>query len=257
MAGRLSVFRIIAGSFEYPWRHRAAFARATAIPALAMIACTLVWDFAARSGGGAVLAWLLYGAYIAMCSWIAVVSHRLVLIGPADGNAFAGSSGSTRLLVFLAAVIGIAVVYYAALLGLANLLATVLGWNYTPAGTPPRPPIYFDWLMLVSQLASSYVSARLALTLPAIATDQGFSFRQAWIHSRRNGWRLALVVFGLPWLLARLAELLSRDGATPVETALLLVLGVVLLVIEVVALSLSFYDLTAQPPGTPPTHPPV
>ena len=252
MGGRLSVFRIVAGSFEYPWRHRAAFARATAVPALTMIACTLVGDVAARSGSAA-LAWLVYGAYIAVCCWIAVVCHRLVLMSPADGNAFAGSGGSTRLVLFLAAVICIAAVYFAVFLGIANLLAITIGWRYTPAGTPPRESAYFfGGLLWVSQITALYVSARLALTLPAIATDQGFSFRQAWIHSRRNGWRLALVVFGLPWLLARLAELLARDGATPVETAVLLVLGVVLLIIEVVALSLSFYDLTALPPAHPP-----
>ena len=251
MGGRLSVFRIVAGSFEYPWRHRAAFARAQAIPALAMIACTLVWDIAARSGS-TVLAWMLYGAYVAVCCWIAVICHRLVLINPADGNAFAGSKGSTRLVLFLAAVICIAVVYFTVMLGSANLLMMTMGWSYRAAGTPLGESMDLSWLMWVSQIAALYVSARLTLTLPAIATDQGFSFRQAWIHSRRNGWRLTLVVFGLPWLLARLTELLARDGATPVETALLLVLSVVLLIIEVVALSLSFYDLTALPP----THPP-
>jgi hypothetical protein len=180
-----------------------------------------------------------------------------VLLSPADGNAFAGSGGATRLVLFLAVVVCIAVLYLTVMFGCANLLVMTMGWRYTPTGTPPAESMDISWLIWVSQLAALYVGGRLALTLPAIATDQGFSFRQAWIHSRRNGWRLTLVVFGLPWLLARLANLLARDGATSVETAVLLVLGVAVLIIEVVALSLSFYDLTALPREPPPTHPPA
>jgi hypothetical protein len=33
-----------------------------------MIACTLPWGVAARSGSS-VLAWVMYGAYVAVCCW--------------------------------------------------------------------------------------------------------------------------------------------------------------------------------------------
>lgn len=253
---RLSVARIVAGAFDYPWQHRGVFARSLAIPALAIIACTLAWSTVARSGD-TLLSWMLYGVYSAICCWAAVICHRLVLLGTADAGAFAGPAGPRRLLVFLAAVICIAFVYLAVMFMGISVLTVVTGTAYIPAGQARPKPVDFQWAVWLAQFAALYVSARLALTLPAIATDLGFSFRQAWIHSRGNGWRLAIVVFGLPWFASNLASFLSRDGATVVEIAALLVLGIVLLAVEAVALSLSFYDLTEPVPEPPPTPPPA
>jgi hypothetical protein len=253
---RLSVARIVAGAFEYPWQHRGAFARSLAIPSLAIIACTLAWSTVAGSGD-TLLSWMLYGVYSAVCAWTAVICHRLVLLGPADAGAFAGPAGPRRLLVFLAAVVGIAFAYLAVMLAGISVLAVVSGTAYIPAGQSRPKPADFQWAVWLAQIGALYVSARLALTLPAIATDRGFSFGQAWIHSRGNGWRLAIVVFGLPWFASNLAGFLSRDGATAVEIAALLVLGIVLLAVAVVALSLSFYDLTEPVPEPPPTPPPA
>jgi hypothetical protein len=253
---RLSIVRIIAGAFDYPWQHRSAFARSLAIPALAIIACTLAWSTVTRSGD-ILLSWMLYGVYSAICSWAAVICHRLVLLDPADAGAFAGPAGPRRLLTFLVAVICIAFAYLAVMLAGISVLAVVTGTTYIPAGQARPKPVDFQWAVWLAQFVALYVSARLALTLPAIATDRGFSFGQAWIHSRGNGWRLAIVVFGLPWFASNLAGFLSRDGATVVEIAALLILGIVLLAVEVVALSLSFYDLTEPAPEPPPTPPPA
>ena len=57
----------------------------------------------------------------------------------------------------------------------------------------------------------------------------------------------------LPWCLQQLTNLLYRDGATAVEFSVLVVLATLLIIIEVVALSLSYWELTSpEPPPTPP-----
>jgi hypothetical protein len=69
-----------------------------------------------------------------------------------------------------------------------------------------------------------------------------------------NSWRLAVVVGLLPWLLGALTSMLTREGASDVEWCLLQVIVSVTLVIEVVALSLAYRELTAPEP--PPMNPP-
>ena len=73
--------------------------------------------------------------------------------------------------------------------------------------------------------------------------------------SRRNGWRLAIVVGVLPWCLQQLTDLMYRNGASSMEFAILVVLAAALVIVEVVALSLSYWELTS--PAPPPTHPPA
>jgi len=63
------------------------------------------------------------------------------------------------------------------------------------------------------------------------------------------------VVGVLPWSLKYLTELLYRDGATYGEFAVLVVITVLFTLIEVVALSLSYLEITS--PAPLPTDPPA
>ena len=70
-------------------------------------------------------------------------------------------------------------------------------------------------------LIAYWFIARVSLMLPAIAIDRKPDLGAAWQASRRNGWRLAIVVGLLPWCLQHLVDLLFRDGASTIEFALL------------------------------------
>ena len=97
--------------------------------------------------------------------------------------------------------------------------------------------------------------SRLILVLPSIAVDKGHEFKESWRSARGNAWRLAVVYGVLPWALSWLQWRLYRDGASKLEYALLVVLGCLMAVVEIVALSLSFAALTA--PAPPPKDPPA
>ena len=93
-------------------------------------------------------------------------------------------------------------------------------------------------------LTSTYFVARLSLVLPATALDAAASFRQAWRQSARNGWRLLMIVGAFPWIAARSLGLLYRDGASLAESAVLMFFSVLVSTLGIIALSLSYQELT-------------
>jgi hypothetical protein len=255
---KLPLRRVVWGAFSLPWRHRAEVFRATAIPLLAVIACTLVADFNEVRVAALVLI-VLYGI---ATSWLAIAVHRLVLLDAPDARARFDMSALRRLAVFFGVVVSLWVLYQGlTMLISGGILNIFMPPRYIPAasepGKLPEPvslPVPFDWIVNVGRAMSYWVVARGTLMLPAIAIDRKADLIAAWSASRRNGWRLAIIVGVLPWCLQQLTNLLYRDGATLVEFGILLVLATLFVVIEVVALSLSYWELTS--PAPQPTHPP-
>ena len=254
--------QVIWGAFSLPWRHRREVFRATAIPLLAVIACTLVSD-ASDLNGSRVAALLLIALYGIATSWLAIAVHRLVLLDAPDASVRFDIPGLRRLAIFFGIVVSLWVLYQGlTLLTSSGILNIFSPPRYIPAGAEPGKvpermnlPVSFEWIVNVGRALSYWIVARVTLMLPAIAIDRKADLIAAWSASRRNGWRLAIIVGALPWCLQQLTNLLYRDGATLVEFGILVVLATIFVVIEVVALSLSYWELTS--PALPPTHPPA
>lgn len=132
--------------------------------------------------------------------------------------------------------------------GLKELSIRLLGLNIS----------LFPWALL-GQILLGYLIGRFSLLLPAIAVDSQASLRSAWLQSKGNGWRVALLVGWLPSLFVLLEKALSffidwqlgnhftsyslgvYAGIFSVSEALL---RYVLVMIEVAILSLSFLKLS-------------
>jgi hypothetical protein len=181
--------------------------------------------------------------------------HRLVLLETSDANSFTPEN-LKRTALFLAFLIGVWALYAGlVLLIMSGLLNAFLGRYVPTGGERPQLPVSLEWLNAAARVLAFYVVARFSLVFPAIATDRKPDLGAAWLESKRNGWRLAIVVGALPWTLEQLTDLIYRDGATDAEYAVLVVLTVFFTVIEVVALSLSYGEITS--PAPPPTDPPA
>ena len=253
---RLPLRRILWGAFALPWQNRAAVARATGLPLLAVIACTLAWDVADLNDSGAAR-WTLYFLYLVATSWLAIATHRLVLLDADDARTRLDPPGLRRLGIFVGTMILLWLVFLVLVMLLHGLM--LLPWaRYVPAGTQPAPvtdmPVW--WINQIAIILAAWVVGRLSLVLPAIAVDRRIGPITAWRASRKNGWKLAIVIGALPRMLASVGSLLYRDGASSVEFALLVVLTAFFTVIEVVALSLCYWELTSPAPAPPPTPPP-
>jgi hypothetical protein len=253
---RLSLRRIVFGAFALPWRHRGEVARATGLPILGVIACTLLWNVAAGVPMDSAV-WTLYFAYCIAISWLAIAVHRLVLLDGEEARTRLDVDGLRRLGLFAGTLIGAMLLYTALTLVIVNISLLPFS-RYVPAGeasAPPRPTDWFPRLMYGAAVLAIWPIARFSPMLPAIAVDHAIGPLTAWRLSRGNGWRLLCVVGVLPWTLKWIVATLCRDGATMVEFGILLVLTSAFTVVQVAALSLSFWELTQPVP--PPTTPPA
>ena len=251
---KLPLLKVIRGAFSLSWQHRASLFRVSALPMLAVIAFTLAFNVA-RSEESDLLGWTLYLFYGLATCWLAVSVHRLVLLETSDASSLSADN-LKRIGLFLAFLIGVWALYAGlALLIFSGLLNVLIG-GYVPTGEKRRElPVPLEWLNTVAVVLAYYVVARFSLVFPAITTDRKPDLAAAWHASKRNGWRLAVVVGVLPWSLKKLTELFYRDGATDAEYAVLVVITVLFTLIEVVALSLSYLEITS--PAPPPTDPPA
>jgi hypothetical protein len=245
---------VIGGAFSLTWQHRAPLFRATALPMLAVIACSLASDVS-RFNQSVALSWALYFLYGVATSWLAVTVHRLVLLETDESDALS-VHGARRIALFLAVLVGVWVLYAGLVLIIVSGVLNIFLARYIPAGAErPELPVPFEWVNALACVLAFWVVARVSLVFPAIAIDRAPNFAAAWRSSKRNGWRLAVVVGALPWLMNQFSNLIYRNGATAVEFALIVVLIAFFTVIEVVALSLSYWELNS--PAPPPTDPPA
>jgi hypothetical protein len=222
---RLPVLKVLFGAAYTVWRDRGVFARGLAVPMIALTAVYICWP---KRGGPLWLALAFSLVYLLLATLIAVTCHRLVLIGRGAWSGNWVPPWSIRETRFLGWMLGICFISFIAGALVALPLSGVRG---------------IAWLVISA--VTAYVAARCSLVLPAAAVDERLSFSGSWRLSRGNGWRLALIVTGLPYAMSWLVWILYRQGATMVERAVLTFLASALIALEVAALSISYRELSA------------
>lgn len=241
MPAPLSVGKVVLGAFLVPWWKRRAFARALAIPLAALATLMLSWYYAAEivpSYAG----WLLCLVYACLFTLFAVRCHRLVLIDSEMRAAELRPRWSWRETRFFYWLVGLWLISWVTWWFALLLAANAISWRHLPA----EFPVWMDWSSYACKIPALYVFARLSPILPAAAIDRTVDLKSAWLLTRKNGWRLALVVGVLPWAISQLLGLLYRGEATVVETIVLTTLGIALLAVEIAALSISYRELTNE-----------
>jgi hypothetical protein len=67
------------------------------------------------------------------------------------------------------------------------------------------------FLSALAFLPAAYLLARLVMLLPAIAIDRKQSIKWAWRLTRGHGWRLILILWGLPTILISVFSVSEAD----------------------------------------------
>ncbi|HEY6123282.1 MAG TPA: hypothetical protein VIV63_01425, partial [Steroidobacteraceae bacterium] len=196
------------------------------------------------------LDWLWMFIYCLPAAWLAVDVHRFLLRDLPDARVLVGSGNAKRVLLYAL----VAFAFWALVIG-----AVYSGVLDLPAEDSPEMENWMaqmlEGMVIVFVLAviSALLGGRLCLVLPAIAL--GGDVRAALRAARGNTLRLTVVIALLPVVLAFLIEVIVRGDSTILDQALVVVLGAVVMVVEVSALSLSYRELTQ--PAPPPTDPPA
>jgi hypothetical protein len=240
MANKLDVWKVVTGAFLIPWRNRATFAIALANPVLLIATLTLSWHYAKKYFSFP--DWLNWGfdlLYIILFTMLAVTCHRLVLLKLEHITSFIGLRWSSRETRFFLWIVAFCLVFIGGFMLLFMLSVSMSSlWLNTNL---------VDSLLSVFYMAAKIfpwsIFARLSLIFPALAIDKKLSLKEAWRLTKGNGWRLAFIVGGLPWILSELIHLLYHDEASIFEAIILTVLATALFVVEIAAISLSYYEL--------------
>jgi hypothetical protein len=235
---KLPVPRILAEAITLPWERRAAFAKALALPAIAIVATQVGW-YLANEQLSDPMKWAAWGANKILWVLFAVICHRLVLLGlrPADVARVPG--WGSRETLFLGWLLLLWAIIMPIVLGLIMVFGTIVGQFSTAL---------FDASVDSIQLVIGiYFFARLSLVFPATAIDVRTNPVKAWRQTRGNGWRLVVVIGVFPWAFGEIAAFISGDEPGIAKAVLVTALTTVLLAVEISALSLSYRELTQTP----------
>lgn len=236
MNTQLNVKKILVGAFVFPWHYRDAFFKALIIPLLFIVAFEQGMDQIEQHLSFKY--WMLFVLYLGVLTLFSVICHRLVLIDPKAVSSVSHLRFGRREIRFLYWIIILSLVFMT--IGLLWILLVNFTIRYSIGG-----PDNLGWYVAIflAALPASYVTARLSVLFPAIATDMEFSLKWAWKLTANNGWRLAVIVAGLPVILAAVLNVLYRDQASLMETVVVSFIGSALTAVEVVAISLAYQEL--------------
>lgn len=241
---RLPVFETIRSAIEIIWQKRVALAKALLITAVVQSSVQVIsGDFLDRKEWLPQIATLLLQGVVFVV--FAVICHRLVLLGEGSVPRFGLYSWSGRETRFLGWSIVTSFYFLIAtvpiLMGLVAVL--VYGVPHPKAWKESLESIFYIFWLLV--LPGTYFSSRVLILLPATAIDERHDTDWAWELTKGNGWRLVVVVGVLPALLGQFSQLPFWGNSAILDFAGYLV-GCVLTVIEIAALSLSFRFLAGN-----------
>lgn len=237
---KLNIPKVLLGAVLIPWHQRRVFARALAVPMALYVALVFAWQLTDESLP-VWFKWVAWAGHMGLFVVIAVACHRIVLLAPQPASGWYMPAWTRRELLF---AFWFVLVWFAVWIIVTLPVSMVTSFLLSLAGwtgifeTDKRH--YFEYAI---SIVYWYYIARMSLLFPAIAIDAPFNFVDAWRQSRGNGWRLFVVVGAMPYCLSHAAGLLWREGATHVEMILLGALGVVLLAIEIAAISISYREL--------------
>lgn len=247
-AASLEVGKILLGAVVLPWRMRQTLVPALAWPAAVLLVLWVgsvllppkTWPLAAQ--------WLLAGVHSVVLAWLAVQCHRVVLGAETDARPTHRWSGHEWKYLFYSLA-----VMLMALLVLA-LAAMVSGTLLANLGQALQHEHNGWWTMGtgLAALPAGYVLGRSSLVLPAIALGVKANLEGAWRMSKGHGWRLAVLIGLVPYLLHAADDWAYGDTASRWLSTLFVPVSVWLIIVEVVALSLCYRALAMPPiPASP------
>ncbi len=242
LRNKLPVVKVILEAFLVPWLKRARIVRALFGPSVVLIAIGIYWAYKGKYlDPWAQVPWIVL--HFVVITPFAIACHRLFLMNDESVPVYGIIKWSSRELWFLVKLI---VVSFASF-GTFALSATVIGAIVFNLFTmPDLPNKWTPWLLESFRIPAAYLTARLSLILPATALDQKSDISWAWQLSHGNGWRLAVVVCGLPWLFKVLHGFVYPDEPTVVHVTLNLVIVYMLLIIEIALLSFSYKEIRSS-----------
>ncbi len=270
---------VLKEALALPWYRCHHFGRLLVIPvaltALLWIAQSYWLTGKSRSSATITFSLLQILPYFLIFTFFAVSCHRSILIGDHSVSRFGVPGWSMRETRFYLWTIGIYILGYLwiVLFGVAlGVLAFAIGGSLGDPTAATKSPASLYIAVALLSVPFVYVVGRSSLVLPAAAIDLRPGFNATWSLSDGNGWRVAVLVGGIPILFIffqaffrTVVGWLTGISSTQITTelgvfsvailALESLVQYALATLEVAILSISFRELSGWQPSAPPsTH---
>jgi len=213
--------KVVLGAFAYLVHYKEIFAKKLLIPAGGFLTLDFLSQLSFTASSSLLISLLTLVLYVLL----AIVAHRIVLLGP-DSVADWGISGwSSRETSFFLHALGLGMIM------LIPLVSVLLS--------------FIPFIILIALPFSFWLLSRLSLVLPGIAVDQGFTFQQSWEATRHFQLQMFGVVFLIPFLLGGIGLVIAQ---LPFSAFLVSLYSIVASVYEIVLLSLAFQAINKERP---------
>ena len=268
----ISMWPILREACLLSWNHRQHFARLLIIPVTLMTLISVAesyWLESKDTSSIALIGFLQVLPDFLIFTFFAVSCHRSILIGEHSVSRFGVPGWSMRETRFYLWILGIYtlgfffLILFSAVLGVIPVaIGRSMGETWDNIMAVMKHPAFFYSSMALLSVPFAYVVGRLSLVLPAVAVDLRPSFTSGWAQSEGNGWRVTILVGGIPILFMILQALFSvlvgwltgtNDTQTLREMGIFFsiinsgfcaLLQYVLATVEVAILSLTFKELS-------------
>ena len=193
-----------------------------------------------RNGEVDAVDFILTAIYYYTVTVFAITCHRLVILGDGSVPVYGQLSWSNREWRF----VGLFLV-----VGLTLLAGFLLGWlPFVFLGTvlASKSKIWLIPLVSVAVVCvfgATYYAARISLILPACAIDKRLGIRESMVLTENNGWKMVFIVFGMPFVLALVTDLLKVNST--IFEYLFEPLWVIVYLFEVTLLSMAYKELSS------------
>ena len=103
-----------------------------------------------------------------------------------------------------------------------------------------------EWVLFLICIPGLYLLGRVSLLFPAKAIDEKIDLKKSWEITKNNGWRIFVIIGFYPWILGMIIWLVwGREEASLFEDVISSLLTVLILALEVVALSFTYKELVS------------
>lgn len=236
----LSVSGIISRTLDYCWANRASIFSSLKYPGIFLLVLSAAQS-TLFSDDERLIYWLLSIGQVFATTIFTIRCHRIFLLSEGPLEFYDVMSWSMRETWFVLYEIGLALAA-----GLLIILPSmfivpmifILAFNSS---------WLFSLAAIVPFILGGYVFSRFTLVLPAVATDQEGSFATAWNTSGGNGWKIFALICVLPAAIAYLTG--KIPGHLWIATTITPVVNLLVLLVEIIALSHIFKELTSQGNG--------
>lgn len=235
---KLAIAQIIINALKASWEKRKRLAQVVALPSLTLVVIATYWSYADRKVDTMdAMVWV--ALWTMAFSPFALACHRVLLLGNDSLPQYGIMRLTKREIKFFAWLSAIGLIGFfvkaISIMTIGNVLVNVI-------------EIQNDWLVWIlkgADVLAAYLVARLSLILPSIALDEQLSLSHVWHLSQGNGFRLTIILVGLPWLLAYYGQFIFPEEMNLAQVTLCRILYCVALLLEVAVLSFSYKALSS------------